>query len=142
MKWMRERRWFVLKRPRRDINGESETEVTVTSKQHAQRDRGIEMKSAFSPRERCGDHKRQKTDITVLVTMMFTLPREPDNREFGTNPTRQRGVGNQICWNKARFFKYTGTNAFSRIQKGAIPRDGIRAKTRRFPTYQDLVVIL
>ena len=49
----------------------------------------------------------------------------------------KRGVGNQICWNKARFFKYTGTNAFSRIQKGAIPQDGIRAKTRRFPTYQD-----
>ena len=28
----RERRWFVLKRPRSDINGESESEVTVTSK--------------------------------------------------------------------------------------------------------------
>ena len=37
-----ERRWFVLKRPRCDINGESENEVTVTSKQHAQRGRGIE----------------------------------------------------------------------------------------------------
>ena len=33
----RERRWFVLKRPRSDINGESESEVTVTSKLHAQR---------------------------------------------------------------------------------------------------------
>ena len=33
----RERRWFVLNRPRCDINGESETEVTVTSKQHAQK---------------------------------------------------------------------------------------------------------
>ena len=31
-----------IKRPRCDINGGSETEVTVTSKQHAQRDRGIE----------------------------------------------------------------------------------------------------
>ena len=29
---MRERRWFVLERPRRDTNGGSETEVTVTSK--------------------------------------------------------------------------------------------------------------
>ena len=29
----RERRWFVLERPRRDTNGGSETEVTVTSKQ-------------------------------------------------------------------------------------------------------------
>ena len=37
-----ERRWFVLKRPRCDKNGESENEVTVTSKQHAQRGRGIE----------------------------------------------------------------------------------------------------
>ena len=47
----------------------------------------------------------------------------------------KRGVGNQICWNNARFFEYTGTNAFSRIQKGgsrktpgfcadAIPGDG------------------
>ena len=27
-----ERRWFVLERPRRDTNGGSETEVTVTSK--------------------------------------------------------------------------------------------------------------
>ena len=27
---MRERRWFVLERPRRDTNGGSETEVTVT----------------------------------------------------------------------------------------------------------------
>ena len=35
----RERRWFVLKRPRRDINGGSETEVTVTSKRHAQAER-------------------------------------------------------------------------------------------------------
>ena len=29
---LRERRWFVLERPRRDTNGGSETEVTVTSK--------------------------------------------------------------------------------------------------------------
>ena len=39
---LRERRWFVLKRPRSDINGESESEVTVTSKLHAQR--GIQNK--------------------------------------------------------------------------------------------------
>ena len=32
----RERRLFVLKRPRCDINGGSETEVTVTTKRHAQ----------------------------------------------------------------------------------------------------------
>ena len=32
MKRLRERRWFVLERPRRDTNGGSETEVTVTSR--------------------------------------------------------------------------------------------------------------
>ena len=32
----RERRWFVSKRLRRDKNGGSETEVTVTSKRHTQ----------------------------------------------------------------------------------------------------------
>ena len=31
-RWFSERRWFVLERPRRDTNGGSETEVTVTSK--------------------------------------------------------------------------------------------------------------
>ena len=35
---LRERR-FVLKRPRRDINGGGETEVTITSKRHAQAER-------------------------------------------------------------------------------------------------------
>ena len=35
----RERRWFVRKRPRRDINLGSETQVTVTSKRHAQAER-------------------------------------------------------------------------------------------------------
>ena len=38
----RERSWFVLKRPRGDINGESESEVTVTSKLHAHRGIGID----------------------------------------------------------------------------------------------------
>ena len=40
----RERRWFVLKRPRRDINGGRETEVTVTSKRHAQAERAKRYK--------------------------------------------------------------------------------------------------
>ena len=35
----RERRWFVLERPRRDTNGGSETEVTVTSKLQANAER-------------------------------------------------------------------------------------------------------
>ena len=34
-----ERRWFVLERPRRDTNGGSETEVTVTSKLQANAER-------------------------------------------------------------------------------------------------------
>ena len=40
----RERRWFVLKRPRRDINGGSETEVTVTSKRQAKVERAKRRK--------------------------------------------------------------------------------------------------
>ena len=56
-----------------------------------------------------------------------------------TQPDK-RGEGNQIFWNYARFFEYTGTNAFSRIQKVPILQDRFRAKTRRFPTYQDLAV--
>ena len=38
-----ERRWFVLERPRRDTNGESETEVTVTSKLQANAERKKEI---------------------------------------------------------------------------------------------------
>ena len=43
---MRERRWFVLERPRRDTNGGSETEVTVTSElqANAERDKEIEKR--------------------------------------------------------------------------------------------------
>ena len=39
----RERRWFVLERPRRDTNGGSETEVTVTSKLPANAERNKEI---------------------------------------------------------------------------------------------------
>ena len=47
----RERRWFVRKRPRRDINLGSETEVTVTSKRHAQAERAKrDMQSPSSVR--------------------------------------------------------------------------------------------
>ena len=38
-----ERRWFVLERPRRDTNGGSETEVTVTSKLQANAERNKEI---------------------------------------------------------------------------------------------------
>ena len=38
-----ERRWFVLERPRRDTNGGSETEVTVTSKLPANAERNKEI---------------------------------------------------------------------------------------------------
>ena len=41
----RERRWFVSERPRRDTNGGSETEVTVTSKLQANAERNKEIQS-------------------------------------------------------------------------------------------------
>ena len=68
------------------------------------------------------------------------LRENPITRNLELTLPDKRGVGNQICWNNARFFEYTGTNAFSRIQKEPIPQDGFRAKTKRFPTYQDLAV--
>ena len=43
LKKERERRWFVLERPRRDTNGGSETEVTVTSKLQANAERNKEI---------------------------------------------------------------------------------------------------
>ena len=43
MMFIRERRWFVLERPRRDTNGGSETEVTVTSKLQANAERNKEI---------------------------------------------------------------------------------------------------
>ena len=44
MYYARERRWFVLKRPRCDTNEGSETEVTVISKLHAQAERAKKQK--------------------------------------------------------------------------------------------------
>ena len=64
----------------------------------------------------------------------------PITRNLELTLPDKRGVGNQISWNNARFFEYTGTNAFSRIQKVPILQDRFRAKTRLFPTYQDLAV--
>ena len=49
--------------------------------------------------------RRQNRENPITRNLELTLP-------------DKRGVGNQICWNNARFFEYTGTNAFSRIQKG------------------------
>ena len=57
----RERRWFVLTRPRCDTNGESETEVTVTSKQHAhvtsKQHAQAEMMIMKSSRIRCRERR-------------------------------------------------------------------------------------
>ena len=64
----------------------------------------------------------------ITRTLELTLP---DKRGVGNDDDDD--VGNQICWNNARFFEYTGTNAFSRIQKVPILQDRFRAKTRRFP---------
>ena len=99
----RERRWFVLKRPRCD------------TKERAGFKGCLLVFCAFSCRQA----------RTLTGNLEVTLP-------------DKRGVGNQICWNNARFFEYTGTNAFSRIQKVPILQDRFRAKTRLFPTYQDL----
>ena len=58
----RERRWFVLKRPRCDINGGSETEVTVTSKRHARAERGDthEQKGATRTSRKAGCRARPR----------------------------------------------------------------------------------
>ena len=53
----RERRWFVLERPRRDTNGGSETEVTVTSKRHAQAEMIIIVTIMKSSRNRCRERR-------------------------------------------------------------------------------------
>ena len=47
----RERRWFVSKRPRRDTNGGSETEVTGTSQQQAKAERATIPPCLGSPRK-------------------------------------------------------------------------------------------
>ena len=77
-------------------------------------------------------------NLTLKSRAYLEIRENPITRNLELTFPDKRGVGNQFCWNSARFFEYTGTNTFSRIQKGAIPRDGIRAKTRRFPIYQDL----
>ena len=51
-----ERRWFVLERPRRDTNGGSETEVTVTSKLQANAERHEEIE------------KRQKRGVLLMIS--------------------------------------------------------------------------
>ena len=61
----RERRWFVLERPRRDTNGGGETEVTVTSKlqANAERNKEIEKRQKREERERWVLLKRPRCDI-------------------------------------------------------------------------------
>ena len=79
-----------------------------------------------------GGFQRERRDDDVCIR------ENPITRNLELTLPDKRGVGNQICWNNARFFEYTGTNAFSRIQKVPILQDRFRAKTRLFPTYQDL----
>ena len=47
-----ERRWFVSERPRRDTNGGSETEVTVTSKLQANAERNKEIEQRLKREEK------------------------------------------------------------------------------------------
>ena len=76
--------------------------------------------------------------VLLLAVHLVACRENPITRNLELTLPDKRGSGNQICWNNARFFEYTGTNAFSRIQKEGIHQDTFRAKTRRFPTYQDL----
>ena len=85
-----------------------------------------------------GNGKIRSVALGVLYfSLVLPLRENPITRNLELTLPDKRGVGNLISWNNARFFEYTGTNAFSRIQKEPIPQDGFRAKTKRFPTYQD-----
>ena len=68
---MRERRWFVLERPRRDTNGGSETEVTVTSKLQANAERNKEIE------------KRQKREEKVAFFGGAVRGSEPEDELSG-----------------------------------------------------------
>ena len=68
-----------------------------------------------------------------MCSWCVLLRENPITRNLELTLPDKRGVGNKISWKNARFFEYTGTNAFSRIQKEPIPQDGFRAKTKRFP---------
>ena len=52
----RERRWFVLERPRCDTNGGSETEVTVTSKLQANAERNKEIEERQEREEKAASY--------------------------------------------------------------------------------------
>ena len=69
-RFSRERRWFVLERPRRDTNGGSETKVTVTSKLPSKY-RSLDRRS--TRRTYCADfcytmyHKSESTFTTTAL---------------------------------------------------------------------------
>ena len=88
----RERRWFVLERPRRDTNGGSETEVTVTSKLQAKRER---EKVGFT--KTTARRHRRVGGRAVTVTAMLHRQRyrviqkeKKDRRETGERKKRER----------------------------------------------------
>ena len=63
----RDRRWFVLERPRRDTNGGSETEVTVTSKLQANTERNKETEKR---------HKREEKAASFGGAVRGSVPEE------------------------------------------------------------------
>ena len=77
----RERRWFVLERPRRDINGGSETAVTLTSKLQANAERNKEIEKRQKREEKAasfggavrGSERTKKT----LVARNFIRRTQP-----------------------------------------------------------------
>ena len=50
-------------------------------------------------------------------------PYTPGNTEFGTKLGRQKTGRKSNLFSKSRFFEFTGTNAFSRIQNTGILED-------------------
>ena len=58
----------------------------------------------------------QKTVTSSFVPVSLFRPREPDNLEFGTQLGRQKNSRKPKLLKTTKFFEFTGTNAFSRIQ--------------------------
>ena len=84
--------------------------MTVTSRLHGQKDKERQRKKDRRERRETSGGAPKIRENPITWNLELTLP-------------DKRGVGNQICWNNARFFEYTGTNAFSRIQK--VPSPGM-----------------
>ena len=70
----RERRWFVLERPRRDTNGGSETEVTVTSKRPQPFPGTVRMMMAMKKKEQAGVQLEKDRERTLGLPVTSPAP--------------------------------------------------------------------